>query len=84
MNETLLYIVSFFVLLLAETFGILRDFCVIHNKKFLAALLNSICVGLWCIKIIVVIDDPWTIITSIIGAFVGVYLAFYVNKKLSG
>ena len=78
----MLYIYSFVILFCAEMCGILRDFYVIRNNKIAVSLLNAIASMLWCLKVIVIVDQPSTLITAGIGAFFGAYFAFYIHKKL--
>ena len=78
----MLYLLSFVLLLIGETMGIFRDFCVIHNKKQIAALLNAFNTMFWCIKIYVVIDQPLTIVTAGLGSYFGTIIAFKLGSKL--
>ena len=76
-----LYIASFLILVFAELVGILRDLYVIKHHKFAVSTLNSFSCMLWCLKIVVVVDNPYTIITAGLGGFVGSYLAFFLHNK---
>lgn len=78
----MLYILSFFTLVLAEFFGIMRDLFTIRHHKVGTSLCNALGSMLWCIKIAIVVSDPFTIITAGLGAFTGSYLAFSMSKIL--
>lgn len=78
----MLYVISFFVLLIAECMGILRDLFVMHNNRMMVSLLNAAATMLWCLKIVIVVDNPWTIITAGLGAFIGGYMAFWLHKLI--
>lgn len=48
----------------------------------MVALFGGISSALWCVKIVVVINQPLAIITAFIGAYLGTLAAFYVEKKI--
>ena len=77
----MIYLISFIVLLLAEMVSSLHSLCVMRNKKHGAALCGATGTALWCIKIVVIINQPFTIITAFIGAYIGTLIAFWFNKK---
>lgn len=79
----ILYILSFLILLFAEVCSTLHSLYAIAGKKHSVAFFGAISSALWCVKIVVVIDQPLTIITAFIGAYFGTLLAFYVEKKLA-
>lgn len=76
----MLYIVSFFVLFFSEMCSALHSLYVLKNKKHLVALFSAIGSALWCLKIVVVIDQPLTIITAFAGAYMGTIAAFRLIK----
>lgn len=77
----MLYLLSFLVLFLAEICSTLHALYAVKHKKHGVALFGSLSTALWCVKIVVVINQPFTIITAFIGAYVGTLVAFYLNKK---
>jgi hypothetical protein len=81
MNQVYLYIISFVVLFCAEICSTLHSLYAVKHRKHGVALFGSLSTALWCIKIVVVIDQPLTIITAFIGAYTGTLAAFYLNKK---
>lgn len=82
MNNILLYLLSFIILFFAEISTTLHGIFLIKNKKYLVALFNGISSALWCIKIVVIINQPLAIISGFIGAYLGTLVAFYLEKKL--
>lgn len=78
----MMYVLSFFVLFFAEICGTLHSLYAVKHKKHGVALFGSLSTALWCIKIVVVINQPLTIFTAFIGAYIGTLTAFYLNKKL--
>jgi hypothetical protein len=74
------YLISFIVLLLAEMFSALHSLCVLKNYKHGVALFSALGTACWCIKVVVVINQPLTIVTAFIGAYVGTLIAFWINK----
>ena len=79
----LLYIISFVILFCSEITGTLHGIYLVRGRKYLVSLFGGISSALWCVKIVVVIDQPLTIITAFIGAYFGTLVAFYVEKKLT-
>lgn len=77
----ILYILSFIILFCAEICSTLHSLCAIKNKKHGVALFGALSSALWCAKIVVTIDQPKTIITAFIGAYLGTLSAFYIDKK---
>ena len=47
----------------------------------MVSLFGGIGSALWWVKIVVVIDQPLTIITAFIGAYFGTVIAFYIGDK---
>lgn len=78
----MLYILSFLILFLSEISGTLHGIYLVRNRKYMVSLFGGISSALWCVKIVVVVNQPLTIITSFIGAYFGTLMAFYVEKKL--
>lgn len=79
----LLYLISFGILFLAEICQTLHSLFIVRDNKHKAALTGAISSALWCIKIVVVINQPLTILTAFLGAWLGSYCAFEIEKKLS-
>lgn len=82
-SPVLLYIISFFVLVFAELCGTMHQIYVVKNKKYMVALFDGLSSALWCIKIVVVIDQPLTITTGFIDGYVGVLIAYKLEEKFS-
>lgn len=78
----LLYILSFVILFCAEICGTLHGIFLVKGKKFWVAFFGGISSALWCVKIVVVMNNYFTIITAFAGAYLGTLAAFYVEKKL--
>lgn len=86
-TEIALYIISFFTLLFAEMCSALHSLYAVKHKKHGVALFGALSTALWCVKIVVVFNQPLTIITAFIGAYIGTLIAFrideYANKTPS-
>lgn len=78
----MLYLLSFLILFFAEVCSTLHSLYAVKHKRHGVALFGSLSTALWCVKIVVVINQPLTIITAFIGAYIGTLFAFYLNKKL--
>jgi hypothetical protein len=78
----MIYVFSFFLLFIAEMLGILRDLFINGKNKLVGSILNGISAMMWCMKIIIVVDNPLTIISAGIGAFIGSFSAFYIHSKI--
>lgn len=65
---------------LAEGFGTLRDIYLLKQNKHLQSLFNGICSALWCVKVVVVISQPISIMTGFLGAYLGSYFAFWLEN----
>jgi hypothetical protein len=79
----MLYLLSFLVLLFAELCTTLHALYAVRGSKHGIALFGAISTALWCIKIVVVVNQPLTIITAFLGAYVGSIIAFDIHKKLT-
>jgi hypothetical protein len=79
-HNIILYLISFVVLYIAEIAGTLHGIFLIKDKKHFVAIFDGISSVCWCIKIIVVINQPLTIITAFIGAYMGAMSAFKIEK----
>lgn len=78
----MLYIISFLILFVAEICGTLHSIYLVQGRKYMVSLFGGISSALWCIKIVVVVNQPLTIITSFIGAYFGTLAAFYMEKQV--
>ena len=81
MNSLSLYIASFLLLFFAEICSTLHSIYVMKDRRYMVSLFGGISSALWCIKIVVVVNQPLAIITAFIGAYVGTLAAFYISKK---
>lgn len=78
----ILYIVSFVVLFGAEFCGNLHALSTVRGSRQGAALSGAFSSALWCVKILVVTNQPLTIITAFAGAYFGSLLAWRWDKKI--
>ena len=78
-----LYILSFIILFFAEICQTLHTIYVSKHKNQLAALFAALSSALWCIKIVVIINQPLTIITAFIGSWLGAIVAFKLESKFT-
>lgn len=78
----ILYVISFFLLFFAEICGTLHGIFLIKGRKYLVALSSGISSALWCIKIVVIVNQPLAILTAFVGAYTGTLTAFYIEKKI--
>lgn len=83
MDGVILYALSFLMLFCAEICSTLHGIFLMQGKKYLVALFGGISSVLWCIKIVVVMNNYLTIITAFAGAYLGTLTAFYIGKKLN-
>ncbi len=77
----ILYFISFLVLFLAEICSTLHSLCAVRGQKHGMALFGAISSALWCVKIVVVIDQPLTIITAFFGAYIGNLSAIKIHRR---
>lgn len=77
----ILYITSFLLLFFAEICGTLHGIFLVKGKKYLVALAGGISSALWCIKIVIIVNQPLAIITAFAGAYLGTLTAFYIENK---
>lgn len=82
-NDWLIYLLSFLILFCAEICSTLHSLYAIKHNKQAVALFGAISSALWCVKIVVTVNQPLTIITAFIGAYVGTLAAFSLEKKLT-
>lgn len=78
----ILYVASFLILFFAEICSTLHSIYVVKDKKHMVALFGGISSALWCIKIVIIINQPLAIITAFVGAYLGTLVAFYIEKKI--
>jgi uncharacterized membrane protein len=81
-KDLFLYILSFLILFFAEICGTLHGIYLVQNRKYMVALFGGISSALWCVKIVVVVNQPLAILTGFLGAYFGTLTAFSVEKKL--
>lgn len=77
----MLYLWSFLILFFSEMCAALHSLYVLKNKKHLVALSSAAGSALWCLKIVIVINQPATIITAFAGAYIGTLTAFHLTKN---
>jgi hypothetical protein len=75
----MLYILSFLILFSAEICTTLHSLYAVKYKKHGVAFFGALSSALWCLKIVVIVNQPLTIITAFIGAYVGTLCAFYLE-----
>lgn len=83
MNNWLIYVISFLILFFAEICSTLHSIYAVKHNKQGVALFGAISSALWCVKIVVVINQPLTIITAFTGAYIGALSAFELDKYLT-
>lgn len=79
----MIYVISFIILFCAEICSTLHALCAVKANKHGVAFFGATGSALWCAKIVVTIDQPKTIITAFIGAYIGTIVAFYLEKRFS-
>lgn len=83
MNNWLVYVFSFLILFSAEICQTLHSLFAVKGNKQNTALFGAISSALWCLKIVIIVNQPLTIITAFIGAYVGSLFAFYLEEKIN-
>lgn len=78
----LLYILSFIILFIAELCGTVHYLFAIKNNKHGMALMGGLSSAFWCIKIVVIINQPFSIITGFMGAYLGTWVALIIDSKI--
>jgi hypothetical protein len=78
----LIYLVSFLILFCAEMCSTMHSLYAVKHKKHGVALFGALSTALWCVKIVIIINQPLTIITAFIGAYIGTIVAFKLHKRL--
>ena len=76
-----LYIISFLILFIAEICTQFHQLATFKNRKYIAALTGALGSALWCIKIVVVLNQPLTILTAFIGSYFGSLVAWKIGIK---
>lgn len=79
----MLYLLSFMILFGAEICSTLHSLYAIKNSKQGAAVFGALSSALWCVKIIVIVSQPLTIVTAFVGAYFGSLVTFFISEKLS-
>ena len=79
----MIYIASLLILFFAEIFTTLHSLYAVKHKKHGVALFGALGTAMWCLKIVVILNQPLTIITAFIGAYIGTLVAFYLEGKFS-
>lgn len=76
----MLYFISFLILFLAAICNTLHSLFATKGNKHGVAFVEACSTALWCIKIVVVMNQPLTIVTAFIGAYIGSLVAFKIHK----
>jgi hypothetical protein len=79
MAKMILYITSFSVLFLAELCGNFHALATVGGKRQIAALTGAMSSVLWCVKIVIVTNQPMTIISGFFGAYFGGICAWKIG-----
>ncbi len=77
----LLYFISFGVLFAAELSQSFHTLATVRGQRQLAALTGALSSALWCVKILVIANQPLTILTAFTGAYVGSLCAWRIGVK---
>lgn len=75
------YLISFLTLFFSEMCSALHSLYVLKDRKHLVALYSAIGSALWCLKIVLIVNQPLTIITAFTGAYIGTLVAFKITKQ---
>lgn len=75
----MIYLLSFSILFIAEIMTQLHQLATIRGYKQLSAITGASGSALWCIKIVVVCNQPMTVITAFAGAYFGSLFAWKIN-----
>jgi uncharacterized membrane protein len=78
----MIYILSFLILFCAEICSNIDSLFAVRNNKNGMAIAGAFSSALWCLKIVVIVNQPLTIISAFIGAYFGALMAFYIDKKV--
>lgn len=73
---------SFFLMFFAELLGTLHTYFMMKKRPYMVALMGGCSSALWCIKIVVVMNQYSAIITAFVGAFLGTFVAYRLQKHL--
>jgi len=73
---------SFFLMFFAELLGTLHTYFMMAKKPYMVALMGGLASALWCIKIVVVMNQYSAIITAFFGAFSGTFVAYKLQRHL--
>jgi hypothetical protein len=76
-----MYILSFCVLFSAELLQNLHTLFTVKSNRQAAALTGAISSALWCLKILIICNQPLTIITAFVGAYLGSLCAWKIGIK---
>jgi hypothetical protein len=77
----ILYLISFLVLFLAELCGNFHALATVKGKRQTAALTGAFSSVLWCLKILIITNQPLTILTGFLGAYFGSLCAWKIGIK---
>ena len=77
----MLYVISFLVLFVAELCSSLHSLACAKERFQMAAITGAISCALWCVKIVVVANQPYTITTGFVGAYLGSLCAWKIEAK---
>lgn len=81
----LLYFLSFATLFAAELCGNFHALATVKGNAQIAALTGALSSALWCVKIMIIVNQPLTILTAFIGAYFGSLVAWKMdNYKAKG
>ena len=75
----ILYIISFLVLFFAELCSSFHTLACVKNNFKIAALTGAFSSALCCIKILIIANQPLTIITAFAGAYLGSICAWKIG-----
>lgn len=82
MNITL-YILSVVILFFAELCQTFHSIAIINNNKQLSAITGATSSALWCLKVVVIVNQPLTIFTAFLGAYFGSICAWNIQEKFA-
>ncbi len=80
MSVVLPYVISFATLFLAELCSALHSLYASKGYPQRFALCGALSSALWCVKIVVIVGTPATIITAFLGAYLGALAACRIHS----